>query len=140
MLSKTGIHAIRAMISLAELPDGVYAGAGSIADLIHAPRNYLGKLLQSFSRLGLVESQKGLGGGFRLAMDPRKITLLDIVDPIEHIGRLSGCFLGGSSCSETKPCAMHQRWGKVRDQYIQLLKETTIADLIQDGKSIPAAG
>ena len=132
MLSKTGIHAIRAMVALAEVPEGAYQGAGAIANAIHAPRNYLGKLLQLLSREGLVESQKGMGGGFRLSLDPKKISLLDVVDPIEHISRWSGCILGRQSCSEENPCALHPRWKVVREHYIQMLQETTVAELLQD--------
>ncbi|MBD3267589.1 Rrf2 family transcriptional regulator [bacterium] len=136
MISKTALHAIKAMVALAELPQGAYAGAGAIAEEIGAPRNYLGKLLQNYSHQGFVVSQKGLGGGFQLAKPPKEITLLDIVDPIDHISRWSGCFLGRPSCSEEHPCAVHTRWGHVREQYIALLQETTIADLITNHKLV----
>src|SRR5262245_40143967 len=110
MLSKTGLHAVRAMVALARLPEGTYAGAGKVAQDIGAPQNYLGKLLKSLAGEGLVESQKGLGGGFRLARDPRKISLLDVVEPIEHVSRWSGCILGRPECSEANACAIHDRW------------------------------
>src|SRR6516165_3769554 len=93
VLSKTGLHAVRAIVALAKLPDGAYAGAARIAQEIDAPQNYLGKLLKSLAAEGLVESQKGLGGGFRLVRDPKEISLLDVVETIEHISRWSGCIL-----------------------------------------------
>jgi len=136
MLSKTGIHAIRAVIALAELPEGAFGGATVIAQSIQAPKNYLGKLLQMLARDGLLESQKGLGGGFRLARDPRTITLLDVVEPIEHISRWNGCILGRETCSEQNPCAMHDRWKTVRDAYLVMLGETTIAQLLEKPKPI----
>ena len=83
MLSKTGLHAVRAMVALAKLPDGSYGGAARIAQEIGAPQNYLGKLLKALAEEGLVESQKGLGGGFRLARNPQEISLLDVIEPIE---------------------------------------------------------
>jgi len=130
MLSKTGIHAVRAMVVLAELPEGAYAGAVSIAEGIQAPRNYLGKLLQLLAREGLVESQKGMGGGFRLARPPRDISLLDVVEPIEHISRWNGCIMGRDVCSEEAPCAIHHRWKTIREAYLELLRDTRLADLI----------
>ncbi len=136
MLSKTGIHAIRAVIALAELPEGAFAGATVIAQAIQAPKNYLGKLLQMLARDGLLESQKGLGGGFRIARDPRTITLLDVVEPIEHISRWNGCILGRETCSEQNPCAMHDRWKTVRDAYLVMLGETTIAQLLEKPKPV----
>jgi DNA-binding IscR family transcriptional regulator len=68
MLSKTGLHAVRALVALARLPEGCYAGAARIAQDIGAPQNYLSKLLKALAEEGLVESQKGLGrrrGGSR---------------------------------------------------------------------------
>src|SRR5262249_48566567 len=100
MITKTGLHAIRAAVALARLPGGTFAGAAHVAKEIGAPQNYLAKLLQILAREGLLESQKGLHGGFRLARDPRKITLLDVVEPIEQVTRWSGCILGHSECSD----------------------------------------
>jgi Rrf2 family protein len=134
VLSKTGLHTIRAFAVLAKLPAGTYAGAAKIAREIGAPQNYLGKLLQSLVEEGLVESQKGLGGGFRLARAPREITLLDIVEPIEHVSRWSGCILGWPECSEVSPCAMHDRWKAVRGAYLNMLQRTTLADLVARGE------
>jgi Rrf2 family protein len=133
MLSKTGLHAVRAMVALAQLPEGVYAGASSIAHDIDAPQNYLGKLLRNLAEQGLLESQKGLGGGFRLARNAREITLFDVVEPIEHISRWSGCILGLSACSDSAPCAMHERWKAVRNAYIQMLQQTSLAELVARG-------
>jgi Rrf2 family transcriptional regulator, iron-sulfur cluster assembly transcription factor len=134
VLSKTGLHAVRAMVALARLGDGAYAGAARIAQEIGAPQNYLGKLLQTLAGEGLVESQKGLGGGFRLARKPKDISLLDIAEPIEHISRWSGCILGWPECSEIDPCAIHTRWKTVRNSYLQMLKRTTIAELVAKGE------
>lgn len=129
MMSRTGIHALTALTALAELAPGAYAGAADIAERISAPRNYLGKLLQRLAETGLLESQKGKGGGFRLARDPHTITLYEVIEPIEHVSRWLGCFLGRAECSDCAPCAVHQRWGKIRDQYLDFLRETTLADL-----------
>jgi Rrf2 family protein len=134
MLSKTGLYAVRAVVALARLPEGVYAGAAHIAQEIGAPQNYLGKLLKALAEEGLVESQKGLGGGFRLTRDAREISLLDVVEPIEHIRRWSGCILGRPECSDITPCAIHNRWKAVRDAYLRMLQKTTIAELVAKGE------
>jgi Rrf2 family protein len=134
MITKTALHAIRALVVLARLPEDSYAGAGAVAREIGAPQNYLAKLLQNMVREGLVVSQKGLGGGFRLARDPRSISLLDVVEPIEHVSRWSGCILGHAQCLDDQPCALHERWKKVRGAYLQLLRLTTLADLAAKGE------
>jgi len=129
MISRTAKHALAALTALAELPEGQYAGAGEIAEEIDAPRNYLGKLLKTLADEGVLESQKGKGGGFRLARAPSSTPLIDIVEPIDRVSRWSNCFLGRGRCSDEAPCAVHRRWGKVRDAYLAFLRETTVADL-----------
>lgn len=129
MISKTGIHATLALAYLAQLEPGTYAGASQIADAVGAPRNYLGKLLKQLAENGLLESQKGFGGGFRLSRSADKISVYDILEPIERVSKWNGCFLGRYQCSENSPCSMHNRWSKIRDEYLAFLKETTIAEV-----------
>lgn len=136
MLSRTGIHALRALAVLAELPPGEFRGAMAIADQIGAPQNYLGKLLQQFARDGLLEGRKGFGGGFRLARPAREINLFEVVDPIEQLARWDGCILGRDTCSAEGPCALHERFAAVREAYIDMLKKTTLADLVERGESL----
>ena len=139
MMTKTGLHAVRAMAALAKLPDGTFAGAHQLAREIGAPQNYLAKLLQTMAREGLVVSQKGLGGGFRLARAPQEIALIDVIEPIEHISRWSGCILGRPECSEINPCAIHNRWKAVRDGYLRMLQRTSIAELVAKGEPATVA-
>ena len=117
------------MAVLAALPEGAYVGAAHVARKIKAPQNYLSKLLQTLSRQGLVVSQKGLHGGFRLAYAPEEMTLLEVLDPIDRVSDWNGCFLGKQRCSSRNPCAVHRKWEKVRDQYFDFLSNTTIAEI-----------
>jgi Rrf2 family protein len=141
MLSKSCIHAVRAAIVLAGLPPGAFCGTASVAEATGAPRNYLGKLLLQMSRRGLVQSQKGLGGGFRLAMSPDRITLHDVVESIEDVARWNECAFGGRGCNDEAPCSLHHRWSVVRTAYMSLLAETTVAELVvADAVTREAAG
>lgn len=107
MLSRTGIHALRAFAALAELPVGEFLGAAAIAERIGAPQNYLGKLLQQYARDRFVEGRKGFGGGFRLARPAADISLFEIVDPIEQLDRWDGCILGRETCTQDDSCPLH---------------------------------
>ncbi len=130
MISKTGIHALAAMTKLATLKPGEFAGAADIADEIGAPKNYLGKLLKSMAGNGMLISQKGFNGGFRLARSAEDISLFDVVEPIDKVSRWGNCFMRSGSCSESDPCAVHSRWKTIREGYLGFLHETSIADLV----------
>lgn len=129
MISKTALHALKAVIALAESSEP-FSGSASIAERIGAPQNYLGKLLQTLARENIVYSQKGLGGGFQLARPPEEITLYDIVEPFDHVSRWSGCFMGRDACSADSPCALHHQWSTVRDGYFNMLLKSTLADVL----------
>ena len=129
MISKTSLQVIKALLGLAQLPEGKSEGVVRIAKRIRAPQNYLGKVLQRFVHDGVVISQKGLYGGFRLAKAPAEISLYDIVGSLEDLKQWEGCFMGKTICSESSPCSAHSKWSKARGAYIEFLKNTTIADL-----------
>ena len=70
----------------------------------------------------------------REVISAQQISLLDVVDPIEHISRWSGCILGRPECSEADPCPLHDQWKRVRDSYLRMLDKTTIAELVRKGE------
>ncbi|MFO7973004.1 MAG: Rrf2 family transcriptional regulator [Candidatus Hydrogenedentota bacterium] len=134
MISRTALHTLRATVFLAQDPRQQFHGAAEIAESIEAPANYLGKLLQTLARKGILISQKGSGGGFKLARPPHEVTLYEVVDPIDDVHRFSFCFLGQGKCSDENPCALHKRWGDVRNRYRDMLEDFTLADLAHHSK------
>ena len=129
LISRSGMHALNALAVLGALPDGARAGSARIARQIKAPSNYLGKLLRVLSRAGVVEGRKGTDGGFRLSRSSKDISLIDVLEPIEHVSLLDGCILGRPRCPGPNPCALHEGWSRIREQYLDFLRSTTLADL-----------
>ena len=129
MLSRTAQYAVKAMIELARLRDGELGCAACIAGRTGAPVNYLSKLLKLLAQQGLLESRKGLGGGFHLARPAREITLFDIAEPIDHVSRMSSCFFGDADCRQVPRCAAHDGWQAVRDPFLGFLRNTTLEQL-----------
>jgi Rrf2 family iron-sulfur cluster assembly transcriptional regulator len=135
VITRTGVHAIRAMAALGGVPPGGYAGAAEISFKIKAPPNYLAKLLGKLSRAGLVSGQRGAHGGFRLARSAEDITLFEILEPIEDLGRLRKCFLGKARCSDRGACVLHPEWSKIRDRYVGFLKRTRLRSVMEDDEA-----
>jgi len=130
MVSKTSLYVIKALCVLGKLKPGEYAGAQVIGERLSIPINYLSKMLQHFVKKKYVISQKGYGGGFRLAKTPDRITLLEIIEAIEEESLLSGCFWGKEQCSDKDPCPFHSQWKPIAEQIRYLFKTTTIADIM----------
>ncbi len=131
MLSQTSIHLIRAFTYLATVSEEQYVGAATIAREIDAPQNYLGKVLQQFVLAGMLESQRGSGGGVRLVRSAEALTLFNIVDPVEHLSSQPRCFMGQLCCGP-QPCEHHAAWEGLHNQYVQFLKNLTIMDLVKN--------
>ncbi len=143
MISRTGSHTLKALAVLGGLADDRFIGAADLARRVHAPGNYLAKLLHQLSRAGVVEGRKGANGGFRLSRSASSIRLYDVLDPIEHLTTMNRCLLGKPRC--TGQCPVHDRWSRTRDTYLDFLKTTTLADLAGDRSKTrrtgePAAG
>lgn len=137
MISQTGSHALKALAALGGLPQGRYVGAAELARRVQAPANYLGKLLRQLARAGIVEGKKGSHGGFRLARGADSIALFDALSPIEHLSRVNRCILGKSRCNGA--CPVHRPWAHARDTYLDFLKNTTLADLVDRPRKERAA-
>ncbi|MBU1109930.1 MAG: Rrf2 family transcriptional regulator [Candidatus Riflebacteria bacterium] len=129
MLSQTSVHVIRALTFLAAQPADKFVGAAAIAAATGAPQNYLGKLLQQFCQKGLLESQRGAGGGVRLAKPADSITLLQVVEPVEHLSQRRNCFMGQLCCG-VRPCTYHKSWLKLHSDFVEFLESVTLAGIL----------
>ncbi|WP_258571986.1 RrF2 family transcriptional regulator [Actinomadura parmotrematis] len=75
--------ALHTCLNLSWAPPGEAVTAGRLAAFYDLPAAYLNKQLQALARAGVLTSASGPRGGFRLAREPGRITLMDIVAAIE---------------------------------------------------------
>ena len=61
-------------------------------------------------KAGLVRSQSGPGGGYRLDREPEEITILDVINAVGPIERIRNCPLGLES--HTSLCPLHRELDK----------------------------
>ncbi len=131
MITNSSRHAVLALTFLAKLNREEYAGANHIAENIKAPKNYLGKILKRLGEEGYLDSTKGYKGGFKLKKPASKVTLYEIVNSIENLKKWSQCFLGANKCTCKSPCGVHAKWHKIRRDYLQFLKSTTLEMIVK---------
>jgi len=130
MLSQTAEYALRTVLYLADRGEERLIGAEELAETLGVPRNYLSKTLHRLSRERILASARGKGGGFRLARDPRRLTLLQVVEPFDAISAERRCLLGRPACDDRHPCPAHHRWKAVSTQVAEFFRKTTVAELI----------
>lgn len=131
MISRTSAYALEAALILASHPDE-RVRANELAESLDLPGNYLSKILNSMARAGLLISERGPRGGFRLKRGPDQIVIGDIIGLFEETGSSRRCFLGRGTCSDKDGCAMHDRWKAVSGPVFDFFENTTLATLVQD--------
>lgn len=130
LLSQTSRYALGATAYMAERHEEDRAvPVGEIADAIGVPRNYLSKTLHQLARQGVLTSERGPKGGFRLARNPAHVRLFDVVGPLDPSFAEHGCLLGLPSCSDANPCAAYERWRDLADHMSHFLESTHLIDL-----------
>lgn len=136
-ISQASEYATRALTYLAQRHGEGYHLARGIAEEIQVPAPFLSKILVTLVGRGVLKSQRGRGGGFRLAREPEDITMYEIVDSQEDLSRARRCLLGQDECSDERACPMHEFWIGASEGWLSRLQNTTLADLVRfcEGKS-----
>jgi len=136
MLTQTADYALRALVYLAHDPEDGYHQTRDLAGHLNIPGNYLGKILQLMAHHRIVESQRGMHGGFRLARLPEQVRLFDVLSALDTVPADPACPLttGGR---QLELCGLHRRFAAMTRQYVDFLKNTTLGDLLLD-QSMPA--
>ncbi len=119
------------MVYIAGRSPSQLCGLQEIADKEQIPTAYLGKVLGSLRKHQLLRSEKGIHGGYELALPAEEITVWDIYSVLEPDVAGNECILGLEACNGERKCALHDSWIPVRDRFVDLLKTKTI-DQISD--------
>ena len=130
MFSQTVEYALRAVVHLADqAPEG--RTTEQIAAITKVPKPYLSKVLQSLVRAGVVQSQRGIGGGIKLVKTPQQLTILEVVNAVEPIGRIRECPLG-LAAHGIHLCPLHRRLDNALATVEQAFANTTLAEVLAE--------
>ena len=136
MLSQTTEYAMRAVVYLADQSPTAQT-SDQISTATKVPSHYLSKVLRHLSRAKLLTSQRGLGGGFILAIDPDVLTLLDVVNAVEPIARIQTCplLIGAHGVNL---CPLHRRLDDAMAMVEESFRSATITEILKNrGGSVP---
>ncbi len=139
-LSKLTDYAVVVLIRLADAGaacgEAVQTSPG-ISGATGVPEPTVAKVLKALSAAGLVASQRGARGGYRLAQPLHAITVADVITAIDGPIALTACVDGAPGTCDMHPrCALRGRWDLVNDAIHQALAAITLAEM--RAASIPA--
>ncbi|MCC2113814.1 MAG: Rrf2 family transcriptional regulator [Hyphomicrobiales bacterium] len=121
-------YGLRALMRLAAEPDRLFT-SDEIARDFGISRHHLVKIVQTLANGGIVATQRGAGGGFRLARNPEQIQLGEIVRLLEARSALVECFdPNGGACVITQGCRLRGRLKAAREAFLDEFDRTTLAE------------
>ena len=130
MLSQTAEYALRAIVTIAQ-SEGAGITARDIARESQVPLDYLSKVLNSLARAGIVNAQRGRGGGFTLAIPASTMTVLDVVNAVDPIRRIRSCPLR-LRAHATRMCPLHRKLDHALALVEDAFRSTAIGSLCED--------
>src|SRR5579863_3939944 len=130
------------LISLRHLATGrVSASAKDISEAYRIPLPLLSKVLQKLAKAGLLLSEQGTNGVYRLSRDPHEISALEVIRTLDGPIILTHCFTEheGQECAQSELCPVREPLRKVHEGILRLLSGISISDLSRDDiTSIPS--
>jgi Rrf2 family protein len=126
-LSKKADYGLIALKHLAQHTDESVS-AREIAKEYRIPAELLAKILQRLARKGLVVSQQGTHGGYVLARDASKISIVDVIEALDGPIGITPCERG-SSCEQLEKCTVRDPLMAIRVKMVRILGDTSIYEL-----------
>lgn len=128
-VSRLTDYATVVMTCIAAHPGDVLSTA-QIAEEAHLELPTVSKLLKSLGHAGLVESFRGVNGGYRLARPAQQISLAAIVEAIEGPLGMTECSMGEGQCDRQSQCSVRGSWQRINHVLDNALRSMSLADML----------
>ena len=136
MVSPRARFAIHGLAFLATRPAGesvsftrVFTYLRSWSDRLVLSKGYVSKIFQDLSRAGLVRAVPGRSGGYRLAGDPREVSLLDVLRVMDGVVPNECCLLADGACSFQARCGVLSVIDEAQQAFYRVLAGTSLAEM-----------
>ena len=141
-LSVRGEYALRALLVLGLNYGDSVVRIQTICTQQNIPKRFLEQILNDLKSAGIVQSKRGVAGGYRLARRPEEITLAAIVRHLEGalapVSCVSERFYEKCSCPDESRCAIRSVMKEVREAIVRVTERVTIAELCERSRKLQA--
>ncbi len=122
-------YAVRCVLKLSSAPENIFV-VSDISKSMFIPKAFLAKIMQKLVRAGIVESIRGVKGGYRLKKKPENITLFDVISAISGEIPVNRCVVDRRSCNRAKRCSVHPVWVDLQKVILNKLKSVDFRELV----------
>jgi Rrf2 family protein len=134
LINRDTDYAVKALLYIAQ-KDPKRISVSELVKELDIPRPFLRKTLQTLNREDVLNSFKGKGGGFVLAMPPEEIFLLRLIDIFQKPVKLTECIFKRKICSDIGTCPLKKRIDAIEQNVISELESITIESLLREDLS-----
>jgi Rrf2 family protein len=131
-------YGIRALVHLARMDAASVAASGAsseasaeIAKAEGIPSKYLEGILAQLKTAGLVRSERGNKGGYRLAKPASELRMIEIVEALEGEVKPVGCLDDSASCAQGDCCLPRIFWVGLKGAIDDYLGSKTLKDVLE---------
>lgn len=133
-ISKLADYSVIILSYMAEKPDQIMS-ATAVAEVSKVPEPTVSKILKLLSKTNIIESKRGINGGYLLTKNKDDITVEDIVATIDGPVCITQCANGavGEGCIVGEACSMKGCWQSVNSAIREALSSVSLADMMRGG-------
>jgi Rrf2 family protein len=139
-LSVRGEYALRALLVLGRTYGQEVVRIQTISDQQNIPKKFLEQILNDLKTLGVVESKRGAGGGYRLALPPENITLASVIryvsGALAPVSCVSDNFYERCTCPDEATCPIREVMKEAREAVVGIMERVTLADLCERSRRL----
>jgi len=127
--TKAEEYGILGVLHLASKESGRVTPLSEVSEARDIPEKFLAKIFQSLSRSGVVQSHRGVRGGFSLTKAPEDISLFEILESIQGPYHLMKCTANADTCDKTQACGLYNILLEAEDCLLKTFQRHSLADL-----------
>src|SRR5215475_13742690 len=139
-LSLRGEYALRALLVLGLNYGKDVVRIEAISQHQNVPKRFVEQILNDLKSAGVVQSRRGVAGGYRLAKPPEEITLAAVVRHVEGalapVSCVSERFYEKCTCPDESRCAIRSVMKEVREAVVKIVEKVTVADLCERARKL----
>lgn len=137
LINRDTDYAVKALLYIAKKnPERI--SVSELVNTLDIPKPFLRKTLQTLNRECVLKSSKGKGGGFVLAVPPKKILLTRLIEIFQNPVKLTECIFREKICSDIGTCPLKKRIDSIEQTVISELESITIESLLKEDLAFKA--
>lgn len=135
LVTREADYAIRCVLEVARAG---HTNATRVALAQGISPTFLGKIVQSLAKAGILATRRGVGGGITLAKPPERFTLLDVIEAVEGRLAIIECLRSPEGCPHAGECPAFPYLELAQERLRDAL-DVPFADLLRPPGAVPAS-